>query len=188
MILIINICKEEMHYHEFVKPVEDVLKRVEEPFITRHYTELTTKDVKKDLDSCHRIIITGTSLKDNTYAEPKNLSKFKFLLTFNKPILTICGGMQILCLINGCKLEKGMEIGLKNINFNAEFLGVSGQREIYALHNMAIKEDASLKKSFNVYSKTEYIQAVKHKHLKQYGVLFHPEVRNKDMITNFLQV
>ena len=187
MILIINICKEDMHYFEFVKPVEDVLIKAEVPFITRKYVEVK----KKDIDSCHRIIITGTSLKDSSYV--KELFRFNFLKTFNKPVLAICGGMQLLCLVNGCKLIKGYEIGLANINFNSEYLGVTGSREVYELHNFAVKDDDVLKKTFNIYAKTvstkkDIVQAVKHKHLKQYGTLFHPETRNKDMIANFLNI
>jgi anthranilate/para-aminobenzoate synthase component II len=182
MILIINICKEEMHHLEFVKPIEDILRSSEEPFTTMHYSKIS----KKDLDSCHRIIITGTSLKDMDYS--KHLSKFTFLLSYDKPVLAICGGMQILCSIYGCKMSKGLEIGLKNTIFNAEFLGISGSREVYTLHNMAIMDDALLRKHFHIFSKTEYIQAVKHKHLRHYGVLFHPEVRNKDVIINFLHI
>jgi anthranilate/para-aminobenzoate synthase component II len=182
MILIVNICREEMHYFEFVKPIEDILKNAEEPFMMKHYSKLT----KKDIDSSHRIIITGTSLKDMSYS--KSISKFKFLLTYDKPVLGICGGMQVLCLVYGCSLEKGNEIGLKNVNFNAEFLGINGLRDVYTLHNMVIMDDDKFKKYFHVYSKTGFIQAVKHKHFKHYGVLFHPEVRNKDLIINFLHV
>ncbi len=180
-----------MHYFEFVKPVEDILLKAEVPFVTKSYTEIT----KKDLDSSHRIIITGTSLKDMSYSTPKNISKFKFLLSYTKPVLAICGGMQLLCMIHGCKLVKGQSIGLHSINFNAEFLGVKGSREVYELHNMGVKDDVILKKSFNMYAKTEIVdknkkieiaQAVKHKHFKHYGTLFHPEVRNKDLIVNFL--
>jgi len=191
MILIINICKEELHYLEFVKPIEDILNIAEEPFMTKHYLKLT----KKDIDSSHRIIITGTSLKDMSYS--KDLSKFKFLLSYDKPVLAICGGMQALCSIYGCKLVKGLEIGLKPIVFSAEFLGVNpgddGSREVYTLHNFAIKDDDTFKKHFHIYAKTDckgidVVQAVKHKHLKHFGVLFHPEVRNKDMIKNFLGI
>ncbi|MGV8141071.1 MAG: glutamine amidotransferase-related protein [Candidatus Woesearchaeota archaeon] len=200
MILIINICGQEMHYHEFVSPIEDILNGKEEPFITKRYVDVN----KKDLESSHRIIIAGTSLKDSSYL--KHISKFKFLKSYAKPVLAICGGMQILCMIHGCRLFEGKEIGLKSINFNAEFLKVTGSREVYELHNFAIREDENLKKNFHIYSKSiiedqkgkttglkgksekEIVQAVKHRHLKHYGVLFHPEVRNKDMIVNFLYV
>jgi len=188
MILIINICKEDMHYHEFVRPIEDILRSVEEPFITRHYGELSKRMTKKDIDSAHRIIIAGTSLADMSYA--KNVSKFKFLKSYDKPILGICGGMQLLCIVNGCRLATGREIGLIKIDFNVEFLGVKGSREVYMLHNMIVKDDDALHDVFRIYSKSVqgYVQVVKHKHLKHYGTLFHPEVRNKDIIMNFLKV
>jgi anthranilate/para-aminobenzoate synthase component II len=189
MILIINICKEELHYFEFVKPIEDILKNLEEPFMTKHYSKLTKND--PDIVSSHRIIITGTSLKDMSYS--KDLSKFKLLLKYDKPVFAICGGMQILCSIYGCNLMKGLEIGLKPVTFSAEFLGIAGSRKVYTLHNFAIKDDNVLKKHFHIYAKTDcsgivIIQAVKHKYLKHFGVLFHPEVRNKDLIINFLHV
>lgn len=185
MILIISICKEDMHYHEFVRPIEDILNALEEPFITKNYLKLS----RSDLDSCHRIIIAGTSLMDMHYA--KDISRFKFLASFNKPVLGICGGMQILCMIHGCKLIDGSEIGLKKINFNAEFLGVNGSREVYTIHNMVVKDDAVLHEKFHIYSRSKdggFVQAVKHKAFRHYGLLFHPEVRNKDMILNFLHM
>jgi len=190
MILIINICKQEMHDLEFVKPVEDILSKSEVPFVTKHISKLK----KSDIDSCHRIIITGTSLKDFDYTKHK--SKFSFLKSFDRPVLAICGGMQLLCMIHGCKLTKFQEIGLKPVAFTAGFLGVDpsvkSDREVYCLHNMAIVDDDSLKDTFHIYAKTyssdgkECIQAVRHKHFKHYGTLFHPEVRNKDLIVNFL--
>jgi anthranilate/para-aminobenzoate synthase component II len=189
MILIIRICNEDMHYHEFVRPIEEIIKNVEEPYVTKYYMDVK----KKDLESSHRIIITGTSLADVSYI--KDISKFRFLKSYKKPVLAICGGMQLLCMIYGCRLSKYLEIGLKEIKFNAEFLGMKDSREVYELHNMFVKDDDLLKKTFHIYSKSSLdslndglIQAVKHKHLKHYGTLFHPEVRNRDMIVNFLYV
>jgi anthranilate/para-aminobenzoate synthase component II len=51
---------------------------------------------------------------------------------------------------------------------------------------MAVKEDARLKDVFDIFSKTKYVQAIKHKTKPFYGVLFHPEVRNKGLIEKFL--
>lgn len=193
MLLIINICKHELHYTEFVKPIIDIVKKQELPFDVIHYSKITKTNYKKLLSKYHRIIITGTSLKDMSYS--KDLSKFKWILSdlaFSKPLLGICGGMQILCMIHGSKLEKNPEIGLVSINFNAEFLGLTGTRQVYALHNMAIKNDSIIKNNFNIYStgnkENSVIQAVKHRKNKHYGVLFHPEARNKDLIVNFLSI
>ena len=182
MILIINICKDGLHYHEFVRPIEDIMRSSEEPFVTRHYSELTYKD----LNGSHRIIITGTSLQDFEYS--KNIERFGFLKEFRGPILAICGGMQIICTLYGCKMMKGSEIGLIPVNFTGEFLGMKGRREVYALHNISVKNDATLKRQFGIFANTEYIQALRHVHHPIYCVMFHPEVRNKSMITEFLKV
>ncbi|MGV8086695.1 MAG: glutamine amidotransferase-related protein [Candidatus Woesearchaeota archaeon] len=186
MILIINICDEEMHYYEFVKPIENIISASKQSFITRHYKKDYSTIINNDLALSDKIIITGTSLKDMSYS--KNLSLFDFLKSYPKPVLAICGGMQILCGIYGCKLVKGEEIGLKTISFDDVFLGIIGSREVYLLHNFSVRDNALLRKSFNVVSKTKYIQAVMHKKFLHYGVLFHPEVRNKDLIVNFLYV
>ena len=45
MILIINICKEKLHFYEFVKPIEDILKKNKIKFFTRHYKKLKQGDL-----------------------------------------------------------------------------------------------------------------------------------------------
>ena len=187
VILIINICKEKLHYPEFVKPIVDVIRssikdsvKGSDEFFVVNIHDLNDKHVE-DAD---KIIISGTSLQDFDYS--KHIKKFDFLKSINKPVLGICGGMQIICQVFGCKIIEGQEIGLIKTVFDKEFLGMDAEKEVYALHNMAIKDDNIFKKNFDVYSKTKYVQAIKHKAKPFYGVLFHPEVRNKDIITKFL--
>ena len=38
---------------------------------------------------------------------------------------------------------------------------------------------------FEIFAGNKIVQSVKHKEKEIYGVLFHPEVRQKDMILNF---
>jgi len=179
MILLINICKEEMHYLEFVKPVQDIVKAEGLKCVVKHYTQIDDAAI----ESAEKIIICGTSLADFGYL--KRIDAFDFLKTIKKPVLAICGGMQILCMQFGCRLGDGTEIGLKSINFEKEFLGISGERDVYCLHNKMIIEDENLKQ-FEIFSRTGAIQAIKHKTRPLYAVLFHPEVRNKDLIRNFV--
>jgi GMP synthase (glutamine-hydrolysing) len=199
MILLIDICKNELHRREFVNPIIDILIANEVPFDVLKYDKITSRNKKKILSKYHRIILCGTSLFDMDYS--KNIKKFNWLkedIVKDKPILGICGGMQILCMVNGCKLEKNMEIGLVTANFSQEFLKIKGEREVYAIHNYGISNDQLLNNNFKIFakskiskfdgSKTECIQAVMHKKHKHFGVLFHPEVRNKDLIVNFLSV
>ena len=176
MILVVNVCKERLHYYEFVKPILDILGSVEERFFVRHYSEIE----KRDLSNCDKIIICGTSLKDNKFVE--DIDCFGFLRDFNKPVLGICAGMQILGLVFGGKMKKGFEVGFFKEKFDGEFLGLKGNIEAYHLHNNYV-EFSGYWESF---SGGEIPQAVMWKNF--FGVLFHPEVRNKKMILEFCRL
>lgn len=177
MILLINICKERLHYYEFVKPIEDVLKKNKGGFYVKHYLDVSDKDMSK----ADKVIICGTSLKDNQFLE--NLSCFRWIENFNKPIFGICGGMQIIGMVFGGKLKKKEEIGFFSESFE-KFLGLKGDQEVYHLHNNYV----TLPKSFEKFTSSKIPQAVKHKSKKIYGVLFHPEVRQKHLIIDFCKL
>lgn len=178
MILIMNICRERLHYYEFVKPVEDV---VGSGFLTKHYLDLTDEDLEK----ADKVIICGTSLKDCQFTE--DLPKFIWIMEFEKPVLGICGGMQIMGLVFGGKLKNKTEIGYFTEEFTGDFLGLNGAVEVYHLHNNYV--DFENLDIFEIMATgNEVPQAVKHKEKGLYGVLFHPEVRQKDMIKNFTEM
>jgi GMP synthase (glutamine-hydrolysing) len=160
MLLIINICKEELHYFEFVKPIEDILLKNKIKFLTRPYLKLNDSDIKK----ADKIIICGTSLKDNEFIE--NFEKFDWIKNFKKPILGICGGSHIIGLILRHGLKRKKEIGLKEIKIKEEFLGIRGKLQVYYLHQFYALPDVFHKGNI-------------------YAILFHPEVRNKNLIENF---
>ncbi|MCK4997366.1 gamma-glutamyl-gamma-aminobutyrate hydrolase family protein [Candidatus Pacearchaeota archaeon] len=175
MILIINLCKEKLHYLEFVKPIEDIL---EGDFFTKYYLELT----EEDFDGCDKVIICGTSLKDNSFLE--DVEKFNWIKNFEKPLLGICAGFQLIGLVFGGGLKKNLEIGYFHENFDKEFLELEGDLEVYHLHNNYVK----FNDDFEVFSEGKVAQAVKHKEKQIYGTLFHPEVRNREMILNFINL
>src|SRR3989344_4621898 len=72
MVLLINVCKEKLHYYEFVKPIEDILGKNNLRFFTRHYKKIS----KEDLENADKIIICGTSLKDNEFLE--DIKKYSY--------------------------------------------------------------------------------------------------------------
>lgn len=176
MILLIDICKEKLGFYEFVKPVGDVLIKNNVRGFIRHYSCLT----KKDLDKASSVIICGTSLFDGDFID--NIDKFNWLKDFKKPVLGICGGMQIIGLVFGGKLKKKTEIGYFTEVFDKEFLSLDGENEVYHLHNNYVEFS---KLDFDVAAGKKVSQAVKHKKKNIFGVLFHPEVRNKDLISQF---
>lgn len=173
MILIVNICKEKLHYYEFVKPIEDVVKETNECRV-KSYKTVEEKDFKE----AEKIIISGTSLQDNEFL--KNIKSFDWIRDYGKPILGICGGMQIIGAIFNGQLRKKPEIGFYFENFKKSFLGLSGRQEVYHLHNFYI----TIPENFINYA-GKIPQAIRHKNKEVYACLFHPEVRQKDLIRNF---
>ena len=179
-ILVLNICKNPLHYFEFVKPIEDILKKEKVDYQIRHYNEIK----KNDLVNYEKVIIPGTSLKDNSYLE--DIDSFSWIKTFKKPILGICAGMQIIGLVFEGKIKKETkkEIGFYYETFNKNFLNITlGEQEVYHLH----KNYISLPKEFEKFTNSKIPQAIKHKSEEIYGVLFHPEVRQKDLIKEFIR-
>ncbi len=179
--LLVNVCKEKLHLYEFVKPVGDILKFIGKDFFVRHYLDLCEDDLKK----CERVIICGTSLADRNYLE--NINKFFWLRDFDKPVLGICAGMQILGLIFGGnkeEIKQKTEIGFYFENFSKGFLGLKGKKEVYHLHrNYVVFEEG-----WEIFSEGDGVQqAVKMKDKQIYGVLFHPEVRNKELVEEFVK-
>lgn len=177
MILIISTCKEKLHELEFVKPIEDILRMNNFEFKSVNYKRLT----KKDLDKAEKVIISGTSLKDCEYLFEENIKKFNWIKDFKKPIFGICAGMQIISSVFNSELKNKKEIGFYNEDFVKEFLGLKEEQEVYHLHN----NYPSLPKDFDKFTSSEISQAIKHKTKEIYAVLFHPEVRNKELIINF---
>lgn len=174
MILLLNFCRERLHYYEFVRPVEDILEKGGFDFETFHYME------EINLSKFDKVIICGTSLRDCDYLE--NLDKFDWLKDFRGKVFGICAGMQVLGLLFGGELKKKKEIGFFREKFDREFLGLSGEVEVYHLHGNYVE----FGEEWEVFNSRSIAQAVKCKEKDFYGVLFHPEVRNKEMILRFV--
>lgn len=178
MILIISVCKEKLHEYEFVKPVCDILKSGAARYFIKHYNEIG----KEDLEKASKIIICGTGIKDNYFIE--DIDKFKWIPSFEKSILGICAGMHIIGLVFGGVLERKLEIGYYDEFFKREFLGLRGKVGVYHLHSRYV--NFLRLNNFEVFSKGKISQAIKHKTKDFYGTLFHPEVRNKELILRFV--
>ncbi len=171
MMILLSTCREKLSEEEFVNPVARIVGKCK----IVHYKE------KLDIKKSDRLIICGTALNDNDYLE--NLKKFSFLKNIEIPVLGICSGMQILCLINGSKLSKKTEIGLIDIKTIRQNKLFAGDFAAYSLHQNSV----TLPKGFIAIAKSRNtIQAVKHKEKEIYGVMFHPEVRSREIIEKFL--
>jgi GMP synthase-like glutamine amidotransferase len=173
MILLISTCSEKLNEEEFVKPIAGI---VEKNYEIRHYTE------KTDLKKYEKLIICGTALKDNDFL--KNLTHFNWIKESNIPLLGICSGMQVIALQFGAKPVKKKEIGMTKIKSIKKNILFTGDFEAYELHGNGL----SNLNQFEILAKSENTpQAIKHKTKNIYGIMFHPEVRNSNIILNFIK-
>tara|TARA_Y100001970_G_scaffold207221_1_gene252433 strand:+ start:3044 stop:3580 length:537 start_codon:yes stop_codon:yes gene_type:complete len=176
-ILLISTCKEKLSEYEFVNPIIEIIKVFEHDII--NYRNLETINIS----IYDKIIICGTSLQDNDYLN--YLDDFKKLKNHKKEILGICSGFQIICSMFDEEIIDQEEIGMINVETQIQNALVSGDFQAYNMHNFSIDQVIS----FNILAKSEKtIQMISHKTLKVFGVSFHPEVRNEQIITNFLLI
>jgi len=178
-VLLIDVCSQTLHSLEFVRPIKDILtaKNIK-------VKELAANQLNnKILDECDAVIICGTSLLDDEYLE--DLDVFSSLKECDKPILGICAGMQILIRLFGGSLIDCLEIGLTTIMLEKPCFGLKGEVEVYELHQYATLPDESVFES--IAHNSSCAQIVFHRKKKIVGTMFHPEVRNKELIVEFFK-
>ena len=179
MILVVdmNCKKSSLGFSEFVLPIASVVKELD-VCIAKYY-----KDIRQeDLAQCNAVILSGTPLKDN--ATLSQLEKFEWIKTCDKPILGICAGMQTIGLVLGARLKRCLGIGMTEIATLKPNSLFSATFRAYTLHNFSIDPP----EEFEVLAEsTQCVQAVKHRQRNVYGVLFHPEVRNPEILQRFVR-
>jgi len=178
MILVVdmNSAENPFGFYEFVLPIVSIAEELEKCTV-KHYLKVN----EKILDSCDKIILSGSALKNTvTFSQT---ARFTWLKDCGKPVLGICAGMQTIGLVFGGRVEKCSEIGMTEITASKENILFSSTFKVYALHNYALVPSAE----FEVLAESaNCVHAMKHKHKDVYGVLFHPEVRNKEVVERFI--
>jgi GMP synthase (glutamine-hydrolysing) len=179
MILIIDVCADRLSYFEFVKPIEDLVKKANTAFVTKHYTNIR----QSDLGKAEKLIVCGTALKDFKYLA--DVEKFGWMEESFKPMLGICAGMQVLALVFGGKLIENTRIGRYSVNVLRENSLTSKNRfSSYFLNSKAVEPNDN----FETIAQSGTLKCmIKHKQQTFYGCLFHPEAQNSEIITNFLK-
>jgi GMP synthase (glutamine-hydrolysing) len=178
LILDMNWKKDSLGYYEFVLPIASIAKSLDE-YTVKHYIEVTDKE----LSQCDIVILSGTALKD--IATLSRLEKFQWLKETEKPVLGICAGMETIGMVYGMRLTRCLEIGMTLVNVVKENVLFSGGLKAYSLHSVCVEPS----EDFEVWAESaKCIQVIKHKIKPIHGVLFHPEVRNPELIKRFIQL
>ena len=176
MILIVDMSfkKGSLSFCEFVLPIVSVIKN--ERSLVKHRSELSIED----LNSCDRVILSGTGLKDDEFL--KQVEDFHWTRNLDKPLLGICAGMEVIGLVFGSSLFDCLEVGMRDLRLVRKNALFSSDLRAYELHSHGVQVSAE----FDVLAESEScVQAIKHKEKSIYGVLFHPEVRNPEVIERF---
>jgi GMP synthase-like glutamine amidotransferase len=201
MILVVDLCYEmnSLSEYEFVHPIVQTLKRSGFRLEVMHYKamhrgmqkamhckENGTNEVDMDgLEKFSRIILCGTALKDNIYLEQLDL--FHWIRDWKKPVLGICAGMQVIGRVFGGNIVSQPAIGLEKIDILEDSALMGEQREIegYHLHNYGV----TLPDRFRLLAGSPTrVEAFCHEELPIYGIIFHPEVRNRWILDRFARL
>jgi GMP synthase (glutamine-hydrolysing) len=173
MILIVDMNCTTLGFYEFVLPICDIVGPAKE-YVIQHYTEIDTTGYQK-------IILSGAALKDTGYLE--HIELFEWVKTCDVPVLGICAGMQVISLVFDSRLRTCQEIGMTEINPVKKNMLFSSKFTAYELHNFGIGPSDD----FDIFAVSQKcVQGIKHREKEIYGVLFHPEVRNKDILRTFI--
>ena len=179
MILVVDMnCKRDsLGYYEFVMPIVEVVKPLGD-CVVKHYLDITAQD----LSLCGTVILSGTPLKDT--ATLKQPEKFRWLKETDRPVLGVCAGMETIGVVYGAEVRRCVEIGMTQISTVQDNQLFQGDFRAYSLHSVCV----DLGGEFEVLAKSaQCIQAFKLRDRRIYGTLFHPEVRNPEIIKKFLQ-
>ena len=180
MILVVDLNwkANSLAFNEFVLPIISSIKPLCK-FEVKHFSELKPRK----LDSYSKVVLSGTALKDHTTL--KKPEKLAWISDFDRPILGICAGMQTMSLLFGEKLSPCLQVGMTEISTLKQNSLFEGKFQAYALHNFSVKSP----KMFEVLAKSsKCIQAIKHNQKSIFGVLFHPEVRNQEILRRFIEL
>ena len=180
MILIVdmNWKKDSLAFNEFVLPIVSVVQSLEECEV-KHFLEI----VPAELKVYSKIVLSGTALKDHETL--KQVGKFGWIEDFKNPLLGICAGMQTICLFYGAPLMSCLQVGMTEITTLKENPMFQAAFKAYSLHNYSVGSSQDFEA---LAQSTKCIQAIKHKQKNIYGVLFHPEVRNQEILQKFVKL
>jgi GMP synthase (glutamine-hydrolysing) len=179
MILIVdmNQKKDSLALAEFVLPIASIVGGTA-GYEVRHHTEVD----RETADRYEKVILSGTPLKDNAYMD--HIEGFGWIRDAGIPVLGICAGMQVIGMVFGSFLVECREIGMTRIETTGENPFFSGTFEAYELHSYSVEPSGD----FEVIARSENcVQGIKHKGREVYGLLFHPEVRNKEIVERFVR-
>lgn len=174
MIVIVDMTDARMPLlnQEFVDPIVRIVQTYGHDTRVIHHTQMNA-----DINA-GAYILSGTALKDDAYQNEDH----SWLRQSKCPILGICAGMHALVTAYGGALVHYPNIGMVTLEGATSL--IADIQEVYALHTWSPQVPDGI--DVIAYDVQGHIQAIATG--RCYGVLFHPEVRNPEVIHRFLDM
>ncbi len=168
---------------EYVMPIERAVKAAGYGYDTAHRSALPASLAGGD----GAVILCGTAVGDNAVIDAAG--SFDWLKEHTGPVLGICVGANLICRAFGGGLKELDEIG--HVRLRGEggpddpVIGPLDGQEAYVTRALG----PVLPEGFRALARSDAgVQAFVHKERPVYGILFHPEVRHREIISRFCEV
>ncbi len=173
---------------KFIGRFNDSFKNCENHLILEyiHYSQLEKPEIIDSIKKMDGLLLTGSY---HMLSEKKTIEKYqtemKIIREYEKPILGICYGIQLIACAYGFEIIgiNNPDINIENeksliLNINPKFeLFPNDQIHVYESHLEEIKFVPRFTDIFNIYASSPSckIQIIKHKSRQIFGIQFHPE-------------
>ncbi|NTV00021.1 MAG: hypothetical protein HGA55_02725 [Methanoregulaceae archaeon] len=181
MILLVDLCFREasLGFEEFVLPIRRIVERCGLSSREIHYHRVVPDEIR----GSEAVVLCGTPLADNQFLV--DIRQFTWVPACPVPVLGICAGMEVLTLVHGARLDTCPEIGMTPVRVTGKdpLLDRTGEFPAYELHGFGCQ----VPEYFRVLAESDRcVQVMRHESRPQWGVMFHPEVRNEWVVERFL--
>ena len=205
-ILIISTCTHKLHENEFLLPVISIVKSLHLNYQTTHLSTLEKeKHLTKNIQNISKIIICGTALLDFEYEQFSMLEAIKKCNSSNIEIFGICAGAQLIATAHNITLPPLKKIGISNLiptPFNSPSklfnqLNSSNTLQAYTLHSKVLHK-SNLQHNITplliLEENPNYIEfcsitnptTTPSKNTTHYLAFFHPEIKQKEILKNWI--
>ena len=176
MILVVSTCRYRLSEEEFVRPIVEIVRGCGFECTVRRYDE------RLDVDDHSKVIVCGTALRDFDYLN--HIENFECLIDFEGDVLGIRAGYQILAELYSNAMERIKKIGVYGVRVVKENPLIDENVRAYFLHTHALRSVNEKLEPLALQDDEVCMFKVKGKDF--YGVSFHPEVLNVEILSNFL--